>query len=59
MSGTDPRTQRILAAAEAFVRAMRVPETGSLAEWRREQQAAYERLIDTVEGEQAIDATDS
>jgi hypothetical protein len=47
----DPRKERILAAAEAFVAVMHVPEDGNrkLAEWRREQQAAYERLVAAVE----------
>ena len=49
MSGE--RTARILAAAEAFVAVMHVPEDGTrkLAEWRREQQAAYEALVAAVE----------
>jgi hypothetical protein len=51
MSDTDDRTERILAAAEVFVAAMHVPVDGTrkLAEWRREQQAAYERLVAAVE----------
>ena len=63
MSGE--RTARILAAAEAFVAVMRVPEDGTrkLAEWRREQQAAYEALVASVERDvvtkEATDATDS
>jgi hypothetical protein len=78
MSDTDARTEpladsgspanrerRILAAAEHFVAAMHVPEDGNrkLAEWRREQQAAYEALVAAVEDDvvtqEAVDATDS
>jgi hypothetical protein len=59
------RTARILAAAEVFVAAMHVPEDGTrkLAEWRREQQAAYEALVAAVEqdviAKEAADAADS
>jgi hypothetical protein len=63
---TDPnRKHRIVAAAIDFVAAMHVPRDGGkqLAEWRREQQAAYERLVAAVEQDvtqkEAVDATDS
>lgn len=59
MSGTENRKDRILLAAEAFVRAMRVPGSGTLAQWESAQKAALHNLIDAVEEEQAIDATDS
>jgi hypothetical protein len=65
MSGTDGRERRILAAAEVFVAVMHVPEDGTrkLAEWRREQQAAYEALVAAVEQDvvrkEATDAADS
>ena len=59
------RERRILAAAEIFVRAMHVPDDRNrkLAEWRREQQAAYEALVAAVERDvvrkEAVNATDS
>jgi hypothetical protein len=65
MSGIENRKIRIWQAAEDFVRAMHVPRDGNrkLAEWRREQQAAYEALVAAVEQDvvtkEATDATDS
>jgi hypothetical protein len=52
---------RVLAAAEQFARVMRVPKDGdtTLAEWRAEQKAAYDALMEALEGGEAIDATDS
>jgi hypothetical protein len=49
-----PKYDRLLliaAAAEQFVAAMHVPDDRDrkLAEWRREQQAAYEALVEAVE----------
>jgi hypothetical protein len=55
-------TERIiLAAAENFVRAMRLPaDHGTrIADWQEEQVAALAALVDAVNLKDAIDATDS
>ena len=63
---TRPDTDRLLriaAAAEQFVRTVNEPRLGAGYDFRKRQQAAYERLVavvsDSVTEREAINATDS
>jgi hypothetical protein len=57
------RSRTVVEAAERFAAAMRDPATGSLSEFRRKQQDAYEALLAAVDrdvvAKEAVDACDS